>query len=50
MDAFLDRPLAEVLEELPLTQEIKQTLLGEDNRFVQFLIWCWLMKKQTGLK
>lgn len=33
MDAFLDRPLAEVLEELPLTQEIKQTLLGEDNRF-----------------
>ena len=33
MDAFLDRPLAEVLEELPLTQEIKQSLLGEDNRF-----------------
>ncbi len=33
MDAFLDRPLTEVLEELPLTQEIKQTLLGEDNRF-----------------
>lgn len=33
MDAFLDRPLAEVLEELPLSQEIKQALLGEDNRF-----------------
>jgi EAL and modified HD-GYP domain-containing signal transduction protein len=33
MDAFLDRPLAEVLEELPLTQEIKQALLGENNRF-----------------
>lgn len=33
MDAFLDRPLAEVLEGLPLTQEIKQALLGVDNRF-----------------
>ena len=33
IDAFLDRPLVEVLEELPLTQEIKQALLGEDNRF-----------------
>lgn len=33
IDAFLDRPLAEVLVELPLTTEIKQALLGEDNRF-----------------
>ena len=33
MDAFLDRPLAEVLEELPLISEIKQALLGEGNRY-----------------
>lgn len=33
IDAFFDRPLAEVLEELPLSQEIKKALLGEDNRF-----------------
>lgn len=37
MDAFLDRPLAEVLEELPLTLEIKQALLGKDNRFSPIL-------------
>lgn len=37
MDAFLDRPLAEVLEELPLSQEIKLALLGEDNRFSSIL-------------
>lgn len=33
IDAFLDRPLEELLDELPLTQEIKQVLLGKVNRF-----------------
>jgi len=33
MDAFLDRPLAEVLDELPLTGDIKRALLGVNNRF-----------------
>ena len=33
--AFLDRPLAEALEELPLIKEIKSALLGEENRFRQ---------------
>ena len=32
IDAFLDRPLADVLAELPLTNEIKRALLGEDNQ------------------
>ncbi|MCP5048134.1 MAG: HDOD domain-containing protein [bacterium] len=33
VDAFLDRPMAEVLEELPLGTELKSALLGEDNAF-----------------
>lgn len=37
MDAFLDRPLAEVLDELPLSQEVKHALLGEENRFSSIL-------------
>ncbi|MFZ3132061.1 MAG: HDOD domain-containing protein [Desulfosporosinus sp.] len=37
IDAFLDRPLAEVLAELPLTNEIKRALLGEDNQIRAFL-------------
>lgn len=37
IDAFLDRPLAEVLSELPLTNEIKRALLGEDNKIRTFL-------------
>ena len=37
IDAFLDRPLADVLAELPLTNEIKRALLGEDNQFRAFL-------------
>jgi len=37
IDAFLDRPLADVLAELPLTNEIKRALLGEDNQIRAFL-------------
>ena len=37
IDAFLDRPLADVLLELPLTNEIKRALLGEDNKIRTFL-------------
>lgn len=37
IDAFLDRPLAEVLAELPLATEIKRALLGEDNQIRAFL-------------
>jgi len=33
MDAFLDCPLTDVLEELPLTSEIKQALLGKTSQF-----------------
>ncbi|MDR3543465.1 MAG: HDOD domain-containing protein [Desulfosporosinus sp.] len=32
IDAFLDRPLSDVLAELPLTNEVKRALLGEDNQ------------------
>lgn len=32
IDAFLDRPLSAVLAELPLTNDIKGALLGEDNQ------------------
>ena len=37
IDAFLDRPLADVMAELPLTNEIKRALLGEDNQIRVFL-------------
>jgi len=37
IDAFLDRPLTDVLSELPLTVEIKRSLLGEDNPIRAFL-------------
>lgn len=37
LDAFVDRPLAEVLAELPLENEIKRALLGEDNQIRVFL-------------
>ena len=33
IDAFLDRPLVDVLAELPINEEIKAALLGADNRF-----------------
>ncbi len=32
MDAFLDRPLEEILDELPLEDTIKAALMGEDKR------------------
>jgi len=32
VDAFLDRPLPEILEELPLEEHIKSVLLGEENQ------------------
>lgn len=37
IDAFLDRPIAGALSELPLTHEIKKALLGEDNTIRAFL-------------
>jgi c-di-GMP-related signal transduction protein len=37
IDAFLDRPLADVLAELPITNEIKRALLGEENQIRPFL-------------
>jgi c-di-GMP-related signal transduction protein len=32
MDAFMDRPMEEILEELPLEENVKSALLGKDNR------------------
>jgi EAL and modified HD-GYP domain-containing signal transduction protein len=32
MDAFMDRPLEEILEELPLEEGVKAALLGKDDR------------------
>lgn len=33
MDAFMDRPLEEILEELPLEERVKAALLGKDDPF-----------------
>ncbi len=40
LDVFFDQPIEEILVELPLNQEIKDTLLGEDTLFSElyFLI------------
>lgn len=33
IDAILDRPLPEILEKMPISNEIKEALLGGENRF-----------------
>jgi EAL and modified HD-GYP domain-containing signal transduction protein len=33
IDAFLDRPMAEILDQLPIYEDVKSALLGEDNQF-----------------
>jgi EAL and modified HD-GYP domain-containing signal transduction protein len=33
IDAILDRPLTDIMEEIPIAQDIKNALLGERNRF-----------------
>ena len=37
VEAFLDRPLYEILAELPLDPDIKAALMGKDNRYRQVL-------------
>lgn len=37
IDAFLDQPLEEILSKLPIDDEIKRTLLGEETRFQKVL-------------
>jgi EAL and modified HD-GYP domain-containing signal transduction protein len=37
VDAFLDRPLQEILEELPLEDEITEALLGKESKFTHVL-------------
>ncbi len=37
IDAFLDRPMAEVLAPLPLAEDVKKALLGEPNRLHDLL-------------
>ena len=37
VEAFLDRPMGEILSELPLDTAIKAALMGEENRFRQVL-------------
>ncbi len=32
IDAMLDRPLSEILEEIPIAEDIKEALLGKENR------------------
>ena len=32
IDAFLDRPISEILNEIPIGDEIKGAILGEENR------------------
>ncbi|UCH97418.1 MAG: HDOD domain-containing protein, partial [Candidatus Aminicenantes bacterium] len=37
IEAFLDRPMAEILEELPLVENVKLALLGKNDRFCPVL-------------
>jgi c-di-GMP-related signal transduction protein len=37
LESFLDRPMSEILEELPLGENVKSALLGENNRLGEVL-------------
>jgi c-di-GMP-related signal transduction protein len=37
IDALIDRPMKEIVTELPIDEEIRQALLGQPNRFYDLL-------------
>lgn len=50
LDAFLDRPMASILNELPLSDEIKGALLGEENDFKKIYELVTLYEKGRWLE
>lgn len=46
LDGLLDRPLSEILEGIPISEEIKRALLGEKNRFG--LVYQYLLAYEQG--
>ena len=48
IDAILDRPLEEILKDLPLTDDIKDALSGKPNRLRGVLTMPWRTRKGTG--
>jgi len=58
IDAFLDRPISEILNEIPIGDEIKGAILGEENRLgevYEYVLsyekgnWARLTEQQTKL-
>lgn len=46
IDAFLDQPMAKILAELPIAEEIKLALLGRENRFQE--VYALTLTYETG--
>jgi len=45
IDTFMQRPIQDILEELPLHDEIKNAIKGEDNAYRSVLQLCQLVEK-----
>jgi len=57
IDAILDRPLSEILLEIPIAEDVKKALLGEGNRLgevYQYVLSCergeWNKLSEQGLR
>ena len=46
IDAFLDQPMAKILDALPIAEEIKLALLGRENRFQE--VYALVLTYETG--
>ena len=48
LDAMLDKPLSQILAELPVEEEIKNALLASPAASARCLKWCWIMRAALG--
>jgi len=46
IDAFLDRPLSDILKEIPINDEIRGAILGEENRLGE--VYHYLLSYEKG--
>ncbi len=46
IDAFLDRPLSEILKEIPVRDEIKGAILGKENQLAQ--VYHYVLSYEKG--
>lgn len=46
IDAILDRPLSEILQEIPIAEDVKKALLGEENRLGE--VYQYVLSYERG--